>query len=168
MGRTRAALLAAAADCLIASGSRRTTMADIAAAAGVAKGTVYNHFRTRGELYRALAEAELERILAAAAQAGRAQGPAAGLTVAAEALREHPVLRRLRTHEPEALTALLLAAAVPAAAPGWERAGAVVAELAAPGAGDVALRWLLSWVLLPGDGAVSGVELLARPPAAVG
>lgn len=172
MGPTRAALLAAAGQCLVAAGARRTTMLDIALAAGVAKGTVYNHFRTRDDLYRALAESELDRILALAADTAREHGAAAGLRAAALTLREHPVIRRLRAHEPEVLTALLLAAGTPAAAAAWARARAGVADLAAPGAADLALRWLVSWTLLPGDGdgdgACGGVELLAAAAGAVG
>ncbi|MDT4917587.1 MAG: TetR/AcrR family transcriptional regulator, partial [Pseudonocardiales bacterium] len=46
MSRTRAALLSGAARAVSVTGSR-ITMAQVATAAGVAKATLYNHFRTR-------------------------------------------------------------------------------------------------------------------------
>ena len=54
MDRTRAGLLAGAARAFAEHGLRRSTMQSIAAAAGVAKATLYNHFRTKDEVAAAL------------------------------------------------------------------------------------------------------------------
>src|SRR3954467_2543487 len=59
MERTRANVLAAAARCVAKYGSRRTTMGDIATTSGVAKATIYNHFRTKDDVYVALVDAEV-------------------------------------------------------------------------------------------------------------
>lgn len=52
--RTREAILVAAADRFGAQGYQRTTVADVADAAGVSLGTVYQYFRDRSELVAAL------------------------------------------------------------------------------------------------------------------
>jgi AcrR family transcriptional regulator len=52
--RTREAILVAAATCFAAQGYAGTTVADIATAAGVSLGTVYQYFRDRADLVAAL------------------------------------------------------------------------------------------------------------------
>ncbi len=54
--RTRAAVLAAAYDLLIADGPDAVSHAQVASAANVSRTTVYKHFPTRGELLRATIE----------------------------------------------------------------------------------------------------------------
>ena len=65
MNRTRAELLAGAAEAFAAQGFRRATMQSVAAATGVAKATLYNYFRTKDEVARALLAVELQPDLAA-------------------------------------------------------------------------------------------------------
>lgn len=176
MGRTRAALLAAAGSCVAAHGARRTTMLDIAAAAGVAKGTLYNHFRAREDVYRALVEVEVTALLDRADRAGIERGAAAALDQLAVGLRDHPVLCRLRVEEPGTLVGLLVGAAEDggdgsgadgaAASPSWQTARDRVGRWARPDATDAALRWLLSWALLPGP--ITGSGLFARPDSGDG
>ena len=136
MGRTRAGLLAGAARAFAEHGLRRSTMQSIAAAAGVAKATLYNHFRTKDEVAAALLAAELDRLTALAESLPRDQA----LAALSDELGAHPVLRRLAETEPEVLTALLavdaerwaeltarLAAALRVDDDGAELAGAVAA-----------------------------------------
>jgi TetR/AcrR family transcriptional regulator, regulator of autoinduction and epiphytic fitness len=59
----RAAILAAALDLFAKYGYRRTSMDDVARAAGIAKGTVYLHFPGKRELFRAGCEAVLADVL---------------------------------------------------------------------------------------------------------
>src|SRR3954467_4488632 len=73
MNRTRAALLSGAARAVEVSGTK-ITMAQVAAAAGVAKATLYNHFRTRDAVLGALVEHQVEAIIEA--QAGKPVGVA--------------------------------------------------------------------------------------------
>ncbi len=117
-------------------------MQAVAAAAGVSKATLYNYFRTKDELARALLRTELARLTALAAELP----PDAALAALADELGEHPVLRRLALVEPETLTALV---DVPP-----EVFGELTARLATAlgtdedGAG-IALRWLLGVLLQP-------------------
>jgi AcrR family transcriptional regulator len=52
--RTRAAILEAAAELFAERGYQRTTVGDVADAAGVSLGTVYQYFRDRGDIVAAL------------------------------------------------------------------------------------------------------------------
>lgn len=142
MSRTRAALLAGAARAVTVSGTK-ITMAQVAAAAGVAKATLYNHFRTREAVLAALVLHQVDEIVGA--QAGKPLGTA--LVDAATALSEHPVRRGLGHVEPAVLVAL---GRIDDAAAGWQHARAAVgAALAAEARGgvDTVLRWLASYLL---------------------
>jgi AcrR family transcriptional regulator len=143
MGRTRAGLLAGASRALAEQGLRRTTMQSIAVAAGVAKATLYNHFRTKDDVVTALLAAELERLTVLAAALPREQA----LAALSDELGAHPVLRRLADTEPELLTSLL--------AVGAERWAELVERLAVVlqvdgDSAELAGRWLLGVVLQPG------------------
>jgi AcrR family transcriptional regulator len=141
MNRTRSGLLAGAARAFAEHGLRRSTMQSVAAAAGVAKATLYNHFRTKDEVAAALLAAELERLSAQAAD----QPTDAALAMLSDELGAHPVLRRLVDTEPDVLTGLLAT----------ERWADLTARLAAglrvdDDSAELAGRWLLGVVLQPG------------------
>ena len=142
MNRTRAALLAGAARAVSVSGSK-ITMAQVAAAAGVAKATLYNHFRTREAVLAALVVHQVDEIIDA--QAGKPLGTA--LVDAATAIAGHPVCRGLAMVEPALLAAI---GRIDDTATGWQHARAAVgAALAAESRDgvDTVLRWLASFVL---------------------
>ncbi|MDQ1675181.1 MAG: TetR/AcrR family transcriptional regulator [Actinomycetota bacterium] len=164
MSRTRAAVLTAAAGLLAEQGSRRTSMADIAAAAGIAKGTLYNHFRAKEDVWAAVLTAEIGAL--ADACAGLDLGDA--LALAARRLGDHPAVRRLAAEEPGALTALL---AAPATAPARQLATEVVRRLLADAgrdtrATDLVLRWLESHLARPAPAAATPALLAAMLPSA--
>ncbi len=142
MNRTRAALLSGAARAVEASGTK-ITMAQVAAAAGVAKATLYNHFRTREAVLAALVVDQVDAIVDA--QFGKPVG--AALVDAATAISTHPVRRGLAGVEPAVLAAV---GRVDDSAPGWQHARvAVAAALAAESrdGADTVLRWLASFLL---------------------
>src|SRR5215475_4066644 len=114
MNRTRAALLVGARRAVEASGTK-ITMAQVAAAAGVAKATLYNHFRTREAVLSALLADEVTRLVEAAS--GRPLAEA--LEGTATSLSEHPLLRVLARLEPATLAAL---GRVDPAVDGWREA----------------------------------------------
>jgi AcrR family transcriptional regulator len=155
MNRTRAALLAGAARAVEVSGTK-ITMAQVAAAAGVAKATLYNHFRTREAVLAALLEHEVDALVGA--QDGKPLGVA--LVDAAAAIASHPVRRGLARVEPAVLAGL---ARIDDGASGWRRARAAVeSALAAESrAGtDTVLRWLASFLLSEAE-----LELIAADVA---
>lgn len=148
MNRTRAALLDGARRAVEVSGTK-ITMAQVAASAGVAKATLYNHFRTREAVLSALLAAEVERLVAAAADKPLAEA----LGDTARALAGHPVLRALARIEPGTLAAL---ACVDTTADGW-RAAREGVDRALAGASregtDTVLRWLSTFLISPAGAA---------------
>lgn len=141
MSRTRLGLLEGAARAFAEQGVRRSTMQSVALAAGVAKATLYNHFRTKDEVARALLALELDRL----GETANALPTAQALAALSDALGAHPVLRRLAVTEPEVLAGLL----------GTERWAELTGRLAAAlrideDAAELAGRWLLGVVLQPG------------------
>jgi AcrR family transcriptional regulator len=172
MSRTRAALLAGAARAVATTGTR-ITMAQVAAAAGVAKATLYNHFRTRDAVLAALVEHQVDQIIDA--QDGKPLATA--LVDAATAIAEHPVRRGLVKVEPAVLASL---GRIDDAAAGWQHAraavGAALAAEARDGV-DTVLRWLASFVLteatpesIATDVAVllTGLPVIQQPSAVAG
>jgi len=148
MGRTRAAVLEGAGRAIEKHGSRRATMADIANLAGVAKGTLYNHFRTKDAVYSAALDTGL-RTLAEECVTVAAEDLAEALALAAERLSMSPPLRRVATDEPAVLAALTAvgtdgewAVARDSVRAALAAAGRTTAEPAV----DVVLRWLVSFV----------------------
>ena len=184
MARSRACILSGAAKCIARYGTRKTTMADICREGGVARGTLYNHFRTKPDVYAALLHDEVEDLLTGVASlpapAGTAESVVEALAYAAEWLSEHPVLRALREREPETAARL----ARPGVSPGWEavRAAAMHCVSLAVAAGalhpqtdpalavESLLRWAVShvtWPAAPGTAEAAARQvvhgLLASP-----
>lgn len=106
MERARSQILSAAAELVAESGLRAVTMAALARRARVAKATVYNHFRDRDEILRALLLAQRDALLAHCADYATEQR----LAAAASWLAEHPVLAGLRVHDADAVLGLVSAA----------------------------------------------------------
>lgn len=165
MNPTRRSLLEGAARAFAEHGLRRSTMQSVAAAAGVAKATLYNHFRTKDEVARELLAVELDRLTTLAA----GLPPATALAGLADELGGHPVLRRLAESEPEVLAGLLAVDAVRWA----ELRDRLAAALRTDEDGaELAARWLLGVVVQPGrsldrhrQAARLAVVLAAVPPA---
>lgn len=74
-----AEILAAALDCFAERGFAATRMDDVAARAGVTKGTVYLYFKTKGDLFKALVRSELLPNIERLEGVAEAAGPVAGL-----------------------------------------------------------------------------------------
>ncbi|MEO9139031.1 MAG: TetR/AcrR family transcriptional regulator [Jatrophihabitans sp.] len=171
MDRTRTALLVGAARAVSTTGTR-ITMAQVAICAGVAKATLYNHFRTRQAVLDALVLDQVQRIVLA--QAGKPLERA--LVEAAVDISQNPVVRGLAAYEPAALAAV---GRIDDSAPGWQHARAAVDEALAASsrAGvDTVLRWFASFLLSPAasdvvaaDAAIllAGLPVLDTVPATV-
>jgi AcrR family transcriptional regulator len=160
MARTRTSLLDAAVRLIAERGTRRTSMTDIAQAAGIAKGTLYNHFRNKDEVFAALVEAEVQLI----ADECRGRELEDALAIAAIRLDTHPALRRVADDDPAALAALV--GAHPDAA-GRQAARAAAADVLTacgrdPRGAELVVRWLASHLTAPDPGdAEASARLLA-------
>ncbi len=163
MARTRSALLDGAARCLQTTGVRRTTMNAIAAEAGVAKATLYNHFRTKDEVLAATA-LELASVLSrSCVEVAERDGLAAALAHACTGLAGSSTRSALAATEPAALVAALQAAVGPSTralvTEVLAAAGLVDADLAAV---DVVLHWLAGQLLAPAGAPEAQATVLAR------
>lgn len=154
MNRTRAALLSGAAQAVEAAGTK-ITMAQVATCSGVAKATLYNHFRTRDAVLGALL---LEQVRAVVdEQAGKPLELA--LADAAAGISAHPLRRTLDGIEPATLAAV---GRIEGTAETWQLARAGVATAlgdAARGGTDTVLRWLASYLLTPASTAAIAADV---------
>ena len=172
MGRTRAAALDGARRVLAEHGVRKATMGDIAVRGGLAKATLYNHFRTKDEVIAALLADDLAELADDCRDLAR-DDLAVALTRAADAVAGHQVLTALRTVEPTAL----LAVVVPGGGPSWDAVRVRTAEVldtadraSGPEHVDLVLRWLAGHAVAPGtqsSRAAQAKALAAGLPAAV-
>ena len=166
MGRTRSALLQAAAGCVTARGARATTMGQLALEGGVAKATLYNHFRTKDEVLAALVDSRVAALGEVCLSVVGDGGLAAALERAAAGLAADEPLRAVAAGEP----ALLLPLLRPGAGGGWDAARIAVTTVleasgtpSGPGAVDTVLRWLVGQLLQPAtaDQGRVGAQVLA-------
>ena len=172
MGRTRTAALDGARRVLAEHGLRKATMGDVAVRGGLAKATLYNHFRTKDDLVAGLVHDDVTDLAADCVDLA-GDDLAVALTRAADGIAAHPVLVGLRTVERGALLSL----AAPTTAPGWDLVRAQVSLVldaadrsSAPEHVDLVCRWLASHVLETGTqtSRESQARLLsAALPAAV-
>ncbi len=165
MARTRSAVLDGAARAVEKHGARKATMADIASLAGIAKGTLYNHFRAKEAVYAAALDAGI-RGLAAECVAAAQEDLAEALALAAERIGGHPALRRIASDEPAVLATLM----TPTDMPLWGLARTSVRDvLVAAGVAtsaasiDLVVRWLTSFIASPGIETARQAELIAAP-----
>ena len=142
MQRARSEIVAAAAELIAESGLAAVTMAGAARTAGVAKATVYNHVRDRGELLSAVLTDQWAALQRACAD----QPPEQRLSTAAAWVSESPVLDGLRRNDPDVLVAISSAALrdpqVLEVVSGW------IPDGRDP---QAALRWLVSFAICPAE-----------------
>lgn len=116
---TSAAILDGALDRFITFGIRRTTMDDIAQAAGIGRATVYRRFGGRDEIVRAVILREMARFITEVDAAVQPiEDPVErfveGFVAILREAREHALLRRLLEVEPDLLLPFLTVQGGPA------------------------------------------------------
>ena len=155
MGRGHEAALRGALAAVEKYGSRKATMGDIAMLAGIAKATLYNHFRTRDDVYRAVVANEVDRV-AAAARAKLPDGIDEAIAEAAGLIGAHAAVRKIAVDDPAALATL----ATPGNGAAWNAARTAIAGalsdrgyVDSPAAVDLVLRYLSSQQLTPSAAA---------------
>ena len=150
-------------------GSRKATMGDIAMLAGIAKATLYNHFRTREDVYLAAVVAEVGGI-ASAARSKLPDGFGAAVGEAARLIDQHAAVRKIAADDPAALAAL----AAVGDGPAWNDARTQIADalssagyVDSSGAVDLVLRYLASHLLAPStaDDTTEAAALIAHAVA---
>lgn len=154
MARSRSAILDGARQAVAVDGVK-ITMGQVATTAGVAKATLYNHFRTREDVLGALLIDELQGLVAALS--GLALPEA--LTRAAVAVSEDPLLEALGGQDMTTLAAL---ARVDVRTPGWALVADALDRMlrqAGRGGTPTVLRWLSSFVIAPAESRDIAVDV---------
>lgn len=147
MERTRNSILNGAREAFARHGFRRATMADVCKSAGIAKATLYNHVRTKPDLFKLMATHDINDALKRAAEETT---QARGLALIAQTIAEHPLIVRARLDDPGALNAMLNSTG-----PGqeqWEHFRTGVQSMLTgqpPSVQDAAVRWLVGHALWP-------------------
>ncbi len=149
MGRTRDGLLDGALASIERDGLRRLTMSGICARSGVAKATLYNHFRTKPDVLAALVWREVDRVADAALASAASGGLAAALAGAADRLAGFAAGRVVAASEPGVLVGLLTTGDGPGWAHARERAAGVLGADPGHPLVDLTLVWLGSVLLAP-------------------
>lgn len=102
--RTRSAILDGAKALIAIQGLQRANMVEIADTAQVSRATLYNHFRDKGSVMRALMESEVHRIFEFADEDTSRAEALAKLSIE---VSTDPALARLRVSDPAVLTTML-------------------------------------------------------------
>lgn len=159
---TATRILVAAEECIRRYGLRRVSMGDVAEAAGLSRGSVYNHFQDRETLVDAVLERAADRFVASSEASVKRRRTLAGQVAEAAAfIRTHgddPTLTL--TPADEELFATLLTARVDGLVARWvefwlpyledaERRHEVRAGLDRRRASEWIVRMLLSLVVMP-------------------
>ena len=148
MERSRKALLDGAREAIATNGLSATSMVDIADFGQVARATLYNHFRSKEELWLALILDEVE----SASELFRSQTTfEAGLSALASSIGTNPMLRTIARNDPATLVTLIRVDEGPIWKEIYIRFTLLarerkVSDLAAV---DLAFRWLISQVAYP-------------------
>ena len=148
MERSRMALLAGAREAITKNGLSATSMVDIADFGRVARATLYNHFRSKEELWQALIFDEVE----SASALFRAQTTfESSLSALASSIGDNPMLRTIARDDPATLVTLIRVNEDPIWKEIYRRFTLLakerkVTDLAAV---DLAFRWLISQVAYP-------------------
>jgi AcrR family transcriptional regulator len=160
MGRSRAAALEGARRVFAENGIRKASMGDVAVRGGLAKATLYNHFRTKDGLIAGLVADDVTELTSDCCDLAR-DDLATALTRAADAVSQHPVLVGLRKVEPTAL----LAAASPGEGTTWTTIRAQVALVldaadvsSSDDCVDLVCRWLASHATSPGTSTARAAQ----------
>jgi AcrR family transcriptional regulator len=160
---TRARILDAVFACAERFGLGRTTMADVAKEARLARQTVYRYFPSRHDLLAALVLREEERLVARVREAIAPYAelrPAleAAFTASLKTFREHPLLDKVMATEPQELLPFLTVEANPVMSMGMRLTKQVLATRAANvperlryRAAEICARVFISYAISPPD-----------------
>ena len=162
MGRARAGLFAGALSCIARQGVKATSMIEIADEGKIARATLYNHFRSKQELLRALMAEEIARAIAAAESAEDLRSAMGSLLTF---LATHDALRFIATTEPTVFGRMLAATSDPLWLSLREECHRLFEKFGVSNAmqRDILLRVVISSVIMPvGDADALVASALAK------
>ena len=141
--RTRSAILEGTKRLVATVGLQRTNMIDIADTSEVSRATLYNHFRDKSSVLRAVLESEIERIFLVV---DSEMSPVAGLARIAREISSDPALEMMRKSDAGMLAQLLVQQEDTL----WEQVETGLNKLLSDeGLATIAKLWLVGQVLQP-------------------
>ena len=144
--RTRSAILEGTKTLIATVGLQRTNMIDIADTSQVSRATLYNHFRDKGSVVRALLESEIDRIFQLV---DSDISPADALLEISRAISSDPALEMMRKTDPAVLTQILSQTEDSL----WQQFNVgLIRLLGNENRTDIARLWLIGQVMQPVSG----------------
>jgi AcrR family transcriptional regulator len=141
--RTRSAILEGTKSLIATVGLQRTNMIDIADTSEVSRATLYNHFRDKSSVLRALLESEMDRVFLAI---DSDISPTEALSEISRQISSDPALAMMRRTDPAVLMRLLTQVEDPL----WQQITHVLnGLLRSESRSDIARLWLVGQVVQP-------------------
>ena len=142
--KTRNALVTTALALISEKGLAHTNMIEIADRARVSRASLYNHFRDKNEVFLAVVELELERIIQLAL---RERDVAARLAIVSREISGHKALTMALSKDPSTIASLLARHEGEIWSKIYQGLASIVSSDSAGTA--LALRWLIGQVFIP-------------------
>lgn len=142
--KTRNALVSTALALISEKGLAQTNMIEIADRARVSRASLYNHFRDKNEVFIAVVELELERIIQLAL---REREVAARLAIVSREISSHPALATALAKDSATIGSLLARHDGEIWSKIYQGLASVVASDSAGTA--LTLRWLIGQIFIP-------------------
>ena len=140
--RTQVAILEATKQLIATTGLKKMSMIEIADVSEVSRATLYNHYRDKDSVIRALCESEIQRLVVIAQAAPDAT---AALELISIEISQDKALAAMRTQDPDSLT-IALAAQTDAL---WRAFAIAMGHLLGTEKSQLATRWLIGQALHP-------------------
>lgn len=140
--RTQNAILTAVKELIATTGVKKMSMIEIADISEVSRATLYNHFRDKDSVIRALCEFELAHLVEVAQSA---PDPSSALEQVSVLVSNDQALAAMRRQDPDLLTRALAQQDDTL----WRAFAIALTHLLGEATSALALRWLIGQVLYP-------------------
>ena len=140
--RTQSAILEATQKLIATSGLKKMSMIEIADMSEVSRATLYNHYRDKESVIRALCESEMQRLVVIAQAA---PDTTAALELMSQEISNNKALAAMRSQDPDSLTIALSAQTDTL----WKAFSIAMSHLLGNEKGELAIRWLIGQAMHP-------------------
>jgi AcrR family transcriptional regulator len=140
--RTQNAVLEATKHLIATTGLKKMSMIEIADVSEVSRATLYNHYRDKDSVLRALCESEMQRLVAIAQAAPDTTTALEQISIE---ISQDKALAAMRTQDPDLLTIALSAQTDTL----WKAFAIAMAHLLGTEKSQLATRWLIGQALHP-------------------
>ena len=149
--RTQNAILEATKQLITTTGLKKMSMIEIADVSEVSRATLYNHYRDKDSVIRALCEFEMQRLVEIAQIAPDVTSALEQISIK---ISGDKALAAMRTQDSESLTIALSAQGDTL----WKAFSIAIGHLLGSEKGELATRWLIGQALYPISSAQSRAQ----------